>query len=65
MSAREHCAISRANHVFGTDEKHIRTKNMVMDNSKVSAGRLCKIADCVRTASRPRNSATAQQRGAI
>jgi hypothetical protein len=26
---------ARANHVFGTDEKRIRTKNMVMDKSKV------------------------------
>jgi hypothetical protein len=25
---------SRANHVFGTDEKRIRAKNMVLDKSK-------------------------------
>jgi hypothetical protein len=28
----------RANHVFGTDEKRIRTKNMVMDKNKDGAG---------------------------
>jgi len=38
MSAPEHCALARANHVFGTDEKRIRTKNMVMDKSKGGLG---------------------------
>ena len=31
MSAREHCALARANRVFGTDKKRIRTKNTVMN----------------------------------
>jgi len=44
-----HCALSRANPVFGTDEKRIRTKNTVIDKSKDSLGLLLsKIADCVR-----------------
>jgi len=44
-----HCALARANHVFGTDEKRIRTKNMVMDKSNYGLGLLLpKIADCVR-----------------
>jgi hypothetical protein len=34
MSARGHCALARANHVFCTDEKHIRTENAVIDKSK-------------------------------
>jgi hypothetical protein len=35
----------RANHVFGTDEKHIRTENMVIDKSKAVLGsHLSKIA---------------------
>jgi hypothetical protein len=29
-----HCALARANPVFGTDEKRIRTKNTVLDKSK-------------------------------
>ncbi|HEY5293241.1 MAG TPA: hypothetical protein VIJ43_13110, partial [Burkholderiales bacterium] len=29
-----HCALARANRVFGTDEKRIRTKNTVIDKSK-------------------------------
>jgi hypothetical protein len=29
-----HCALSRANPVFGTDEKRIRAKNAVIDNNK-------------------------------
>jgi len=39
----------RANHVFGTDEKHIRTKNMVMDKSNHGLGLfLSKIVDWAR-----------------
>jgi len=29
-----HCALARANPVFGTDEKRIRTKNTVLDKNK-------------------------------
>ncbi|HEY5291303.1 MAG TPA: hypothetical protein VIJ43_03205 [Burkholderiales bacterium] len=29
---------ARANHVFGTDEKRIRTKNMVMDKNNYGLG---------------------------
>ncbi len=36
-SAKGHCALSRANRVFGTDKRRIRTKNTVMVNSKRSA----------------------------
>jgi hypothetical protein len=44
----------RANHVFGTDEKRIRTKNTVMDKTKDDIGLfLSTIADCGRTAFRP------------
>jgi hypothetical protein len=60
----------RANHVFGTDEKHIRIENMVIDKSNNGLGSLLSnIADCARmrfssvhnrrsarTASRPRNN---------
>jgi hypothetical protein len=49
MSAKGHCALSRANHVFGTDEKRIRTKNTVVDKNKDSRERY--------TGSRPRNFA--------
>jgi hypothetical protein len=35
----------RANRVFGTDEKRIRTKNTVMDKSKGGFGVLYKIGD--------------------
>jgi hypothetical protein len=70
---------TRANHVFCTDEKRIRTENMVMVNTKHYLGVLYKIVDCARmcfssvrsrrsarTVSRPRNIATLQQRvGAI
>jgi hypothetical protein len=49
-----HCALTRANRVFGTDKKHIRTKNTVMDKSNNGLRLLLyKIADCVRTAFRP------------
>jgi len=40
---------ARANPVFGTDEKRIRTKNRVVDKNKQGFGLfLYKIADCVR-----------------
>jgi hypothetical protein len=39
----------RASHVFGTDEKHIRTENMVIDKSNNGLGLLLsKIVDCAR-----------------
>jgi hypothetical protein len=41
----------RANRVFGTDEKRIRTKNTVMNKGKSGLGVLSTIADCVRTGS--------------
>jgi len=45
---------ARANRVFCTDEKHIRTENTVIDKSNNGLGLLfSKIADCVRTGSRP------------
>jgi hypothetical protein len=40
MSASGHCALARANHVFGTDEKRIRTKYMVMDKDNDGLGLL-------------------------
>jgi len=63
------CALARANRVFATDKKRIRTKTTVIDKSNHGLGLLLsKIADCVRmcfssarnrrsarTASRPRN----------
>jgi hypothetical protein len=43
------CALARANHVFGADEKRIRTKNMVMEKGNTGLESLfSKIADCVR-----------------
>jgi len=39
----------RANRVFGTDEKRIRTKNTVIYKNEDTAGILYKITDCVRT----------------
>jgi hypothetical protein len=45
MSARDHCALTRANRVFCTDEKCIRTENAVMVNTKHGMGVLYKIAD--------------------
>jgi hypothetical protein len=52
----------RANHVFGTDEKRIRTENMVIDKSTNCLGlSLSKIIDCTRTDSRPRNITTLRQ----
>jgi len=71
-----HCALARANRVFRADENRIRAKNTVMNKSKSGLGwLLSKIVDCARmcfssvrnrrsarTASRPRNIATLQQR---
>jgi hypothetical protein len=34
MLVKERCALARANRVFRTDEKRIRTKNAVMDKSR-------------------------------
>jgi len=69
---------ARANRVFCTDEKRIRTKNTVMNKNKDSAGVLSKIVDFVRmcfssarnrrsarTASRPRKIATPQLRRGV
>jgi hypothetical protein len=61
----EHCALTRANRVFGTDEKRIRTKNTVMNKSKNGFGGLSKIADCVRmcfSSARNRRSARTGRR---
>jgi hypothetical protein len=52
---------ARANRVFCTDEKRFRTENTVIVNTKHSMVVLSKIADCARTASRPRNITTLQQ----
>jgi hypothetical protein len=38
----------RANRVFRADEKHIRTENTVMVNTKQGVVVLSKIVDCVR-----------------
>jgi len=54
---------ARANRVFCTDEKRIRTENTVTVNNKHSAGVLYKIADCVRTASRHRAQSTIRADG--
>jgi hypothetical protein len=46
---------ARANRVFRADEKRIRTKNTVLDKGNYGLGLVFyKIADCARTASRPR-----------
>jgi hypothetical protein len=46
---------ARANRVFCTDEKRIRTENTVTNKNKDGSGLLLyKIVDCVRTDSRPR-----------
>jgi len=43
---------ARANHVFCTDKKRIRTKNAVVDKGKDGLGlHLYTIVDCVRTGS--------------
>jgi hypothetical protein len=69
---------ARANRVFCTDEKRIRTENAVMNKSKGGLGWfLYKIVDCTRmrfssacnqrsarTVFRPRNIATLHQVGA-
>jgi len=47
----------RANRVFYTDKKRIRTENTVTVNTKQGVGVLYKIADCVRTGFCPRNIA--------
>jgi hypothetical protein len=70
------CALARANHVFCTDKKRIRTENAVIDKNKNSAGVSYEIVDCVRmcfssarnrrcarTVFRPRKIAVLQQRG--
>jgi len=70
---RPNLRAARANRVFCTDEKRIRTENTVMDKNKDSAGVLFEIADwarmcfssvpdrrSARTAFRPRNIATLQ-----
>jgi hypothetical protein len=45
----EHCALTRANPVFHTDEKRIRMENRVIDKSKNGLGLVSfEIADCVR-----------------
>jgi len=55
MQVRLLCALARANRDFGTDEKRIRTKITVMDKNKSGLRLLLsKIADCARTAFRPR-----------
>jgi hypothetical protein len=43
----------RANRVFCTDKKRIRTENTVTDKYNDSAWVLYKIVDCMRTAFRP------------
>jgi len=47
MSA-ETLRAARANRVFGTDKKRIRTENTVIDKKKNSPEVLYKIVDCVR-----------------
>jgi hypothetical protein len=75
--ARAALRAPRANPVFRTDEKHIRSENRVMDKSNNGLGLVFyKIADCARmcfssvrdrrsarTAFRPRKIATLQQQG--
>ena len=46
--SREDLRALRANRVFCTDEKHIRTENTVTVNTKYGAGVSYKIADCAR-----------------
>src|SRR5450759_565948 len=38
FSSIDHCAFARANRVFCTDEKHIRTENTVKDKNKYGLG---------------------------
>ena len=56
---------ARANRVFCTDEKRIRTENTVIVNTKQGMGVLYKIADCVRmcfSSARDRRSARTGRR---
>jgi len=46
--ARTDLRAARANRVFCTDKKRIRTENSVIDNGKPGAKALSKIVDCVR-----------------
>jgi hypothetical protein len=56
---------ARANRVFCTDKKRIRTENAVIDKNKDGLGLfLYKIVDCARTDFRPRNIATLRQSAA-
>jgi len=56
----------RANRVFRTDEKRIRTKNTVIDKSKGGLGWLLyKIADCVRMAFHPHAIGDPRGRAAV
>jgi len=56
----------RANRDFFTDEKHIRKEITVMDKSKTRLGlSLSKIADCARTAFRPRTIGDPRGRAAV
>jgi len=61
-----HCALARANRVFCTDEKRIRTENAVIDKSNHGVGLLLsKITDCVRicfSSARNRRSARTGRR---
>jgi hypothetical protein len=58
-------ARSRAPTVFSARIKTIRAENTVMDKIKDSARVLSKIADCVRTASRPCAIGDPRGRGAV
>jgi len=44
MPANQHCALARANRVFCTDEKRIRTEHTVMDKSNNGLGCFLQIA---------------------
>jgi hypothetical protein len=55
----------RANRVFRTDEKRIRSENTVTDKSKGSVGVLSKIPDCVRTDLGPRAIGDPRGRAAV
>jgi hypothetical protein len=61
VACRERICALRAPTVFLVRIRIIRTKNTVLDKGKNGLGLfLSKIADCVRTASRPRNVTTVQ-----
>jgi len=51
---------ARANRVFCTDKKRIRTENTVIVNTKHGVMVFYKIADCARPVSCPRKIATLQ-----